>query len=365
MTNIFAYIPSPSHGVWNLGPIPIRAYAFIILAAIGVAIWLGNRRWIERGGLDGQVADVAMWAVPFGVLGGRIYHVLTDWGTYFGPGGRGVLATFRIWDGGLGIWGAVALGALGAYIGCARAGLAFTPFADALAPGLVFAQAIGRWGNWFNQELFGKPTNSPWGLQIDPAHRPAGLADVATYHPTFLYESLACFAIGFALLWADKKFTLGHGRVFALYGALYCSARGLIETMRIDEATKILGIRINVFTAIILGTLALRYLVYTSERFVGRELLVGGRYAPAGYIAPTQDAQDQPVIADEDEAAVEVDPVIELVAELEPDVIPESISAPVSKVDPPVESAEPESAEPAVENPKPRGRRARPKGFKY
>lgn len=376
MTNIFAYIPSPSHGVWNLGPIPIRAYAFIILAAIGVAIWLGNRRWIERGGLHGQVADVAMWAVPFGVLGGRLYHVLTDWGTYFGPGGRGLLATFRIWDGGLGIWGAVALGALGAYIGCARAGLAFTPFADALAPGLVFAQAIGRWGNWFNQELFGKPTNSPWGLKIDPAHRPAGLADVATYHPTFLYESLACVAIGFALLWADKKFTLGHGRVFALYGALYCSARGLIETMRIDEASKILGIRINVFTAIILGSLALRYLVHTSERFVGRELLVDGRYAPAGYIAPTQNAQvaqDQSVIADEAEAAVEVepDPFVELIAELESVTALEPLVAPVSQVDPSVESELPESAEPesvaeaAAENPKPRGRRAKPKGFKY
>lgn len=379
MTNIFAYIPSPSHGVWNLGPIPIRAYAFIILAAIGVAIWLGNRRWIERGGLNGQVADVAMWAVPFGVLGGRIYHVLTDWGTYFGPGGRGLLATFRIWDGGLGIWGAVALGALGAYIGCARAGMAFTPFADALAPGIVFAQAIGRWGNWFNQELFGKPTNSPWGLQIDPANRPAGLADVATYHPTFLYESLACIAIGFALLWADKKFTLGHGRVFALYGALYCSARGLIETMRIDEATKILGIRINVFTAIILGILALRYLVHTSERFVGRELLVDGRYAPAGYIAPVPSVQEereeqgQLVVIGEVEAAAEVEPdsFTELIAESEPDVFPEPISAPVSQVDSSVESAEPESAEPesvadaAVENPKPRGRRARPKGFKY
>ncbi len=376
MTNIFAYIPSPSHGVWNLGPIPIRAYAFLILAAIGVAIWLGNRRWIERGGLDGQVADVAMWAVPFGVLGGRLYHVLTDWGTYFGPGGRGLLATFRIWDGGLGIWGAVALGALGAYIGCARAGLAFTPFADALAPGLVFAQAIGRWGNWFNQELFGKPTNSPWGLQIDPAHRPAGLADVATYHPTFLYESLACVAIGFALLWADKKFTLGHGRVFALYGALYCSARGLIETMRIDEASKILGIRINVFTAIILGILALRYLVHTSERFAGRELLVGGRYAPAGYIAPTkneQDDHDEPVASDEDDFDPERQPdsFAELITELEPVITPESISASESEIVSPVESELPVLAEPksvpesVVDEPKPRGRRAKPKGFKY
>ena len=284
MTDIVASIPSPGHGVWNLGPVPIRAYALMILLGIVAAVWLGNKRWIERGGLPNQVGDVAMWAVPFGVVGGRLYHVLTDWSAYFGAGGRGFVASLQIWEGGLGIWGAVALGALGAYIGCARSGLAFTPFADAIAPAIVLAQAIGRWGNWFNQELFGRPTDAPWGLAIDVAHRPEGYVAYSTFHPTFLYESIACLVIFGLLLWADRKFTLSHGRVFALYLALYCTARGVIETIRIDDAHTILGIRLNVFTAIIVGLLALLYLVKISEVALGREIVVDGKYAVAGTV---------------------------------------------------------------------------------
>jgi prolipoprotein diacylglyceryl transferase len=284
MTYIPASIPSPSHGVWNIGPVPIRAYALMILLGIATAIWLGNKRWIERGGLPNQVGDVAMWAVPFGVVGGRLYHVLTDWSAYFGNGGRGFVASLQIWEGGLGIWGAVALGALGAYIGCARSGLAFAPFADAIAPALVLAQAIGRWGNWFNQELFGRPTDLPWGLTIDVANRPEGYVAYSTFHPTFLYESLSCLIIMGLLLWADRKFTLSHGRVFALYLALYCTARGVIETIRIDEAHTILGIRLNVFTAIIVGLSALLYLVKVNEVAHGREFVVDGKYAVAGTV---------------------------------------------------------------------------------
>jgi len=284
MTDIVASIPSPGHGVWNLGPVPIRAYALMILLGIVAAIWLGNKRWIERGGLPNQVGDIAMWAVPFGVIGGRLYHVLTDWSAYFGPGGRGFVASLQIWEGGLGIWGAVALGALGAYIGCARSGLAFAPFADAIAPAIVLAQAIGRWGNWFNQELFGRPTDAPWGLTIDAAHRPEGYLAYSTFQPTFLYESIACLAILGLLLWADRKFTLSHGRVFALYLALYCTARGVIETIRIDDAHTILGIRLNVFTAIIVGLLALLYLVKVSEVAHGREFVVDGKYAAPGTV---------------------------------------------------------------------------------
>jgi prolipoprotein diacylglyceryl transferase len=285
MTHIPASLPSPSHGVWNLGPVPIRAYALMILLGIAAAIWLGNKRWIERGGLPNQVGDVAMWAVPFGVVGGRLYHVLTDWSAYFGAGGRGFVASLQIWEGGLGIWGAVALGALGAYIGCARSGLAFAPFADAIAPALVLAQAIGRWGNWFNQELFGRPTDLPWGLTIEVANRPEGYVAFSTFHPTFLYESLSCFIIMGLLLWADRKFTLSHGRVFALYLALYCTARGVIETIRIDEAHTILGIRLNVFTAIIVGLLALVYLVKVNEVAHGREFVVAGKYAAPGAVS--------------------------------------------------------------------------------
>lgn len=281
MTNIAAKlidtaIPSPSHGVWHLGPIPIRAYALIILVGIVAAIWLGERRWVARGGSKEQVMDVAMWAVPFGVIGGRLYHVLTDWGAYFSTNGKGFLASLKIWEGGLGIWGAIALGGVGAYIAADRKRLAFMPLADALAPGIVIAQGIGRWGNYFNQELFGKPTTLPWGLKIDAVHRPVGFEEFSTFHPTFLYESIACFAIAAILIWADKKFTLGHGRVFALYVALYCSARGAIETLRIDEAHHVLGIRLNVFTALIVGTGALVYLVLSGERHFGREELHDG-----------------------------------------------------------------------------------------
>lgn len=277
MRHIASSIPSPGQGVWMLGPVPLRAYALIILAGIGVAIWLGNKRWIARGGLPNQVMDIAMWAVPFGVIGGRLYHVLTDWSSYFSANGKGFIASLQIWNGGLGIWGAIALGGVGVYIGSRRQRIAFQPLADALAPGIVFAQAIGRWGNWFNQELFGKPTKLPWGLEISAIHRPVGYEEFETFHPTFLYESLACIAIGFIVIWADKRFNMGHGRVFALYVALYCSARGAIETLRIDEAHHVLGIRLNVFTALIVGGLALIFLILSGERHPGREEVIDGQ----------------------------------------------------------------------------------------
>jgi len=277
MIFIPAFIPSPSQSVWHLGPVPLRAYAFFILVGIFLAVWLGNRRWVARGGLPGQVADIAVWAVPFGILGGRLYHVLTDWELYFSEGGKGFLGAFRIWEGGLGIWGALALGGVGAWIGAKRLGVAFAPFADSIAPGIALAQAIGRLGNWFNQELFGRPTTLPWGLEIATKNRPTEFTQFETFHPTFLYEALACVAIGILVIWADKRYVMGHGRVFALYAALYCSARGLIETMRIDDAHHIFGIRFNVFTALIIGSLALLYLIRSSEKNPGRELMSGGK----------------------------------------------------------------------------------------
>jgi prolipoprotein diacylglyceryl transferase len=236
------------------------------LAGIFAAVLIGNKRFVARGGGDGQVADIAIWAVPFGVIGGRLYHVLTDWSAYFGVGGKGFLGALRIWEGGLGIWGAIALGALGAVIGCRRHHVPFPIFADAVAPGVAVAQAMGRWGNWFNQELFGKPLDAPWALEIDAAHRPTGFEQYTTFHPTFLYESLACLFIALAVVWADKRFQLSHGRVFALYVAMYCAARGLIETLRIDEAHHILGVRLNVFTALIVGFVALLYMARSYER---------------------------------------------------------------------------------------------------
>ena len=293
-----ASIPSPSQGVWNLGPVPIRAYALAILLGIVVAIIVGNRRWIARGGLAGDVADVAVWAVPFGIVGGRLYHVISDNQIYFGPDGKGLLAALRIWDGGLGIWGAVALGGVGAWIGCRRRGIPLPPFADAIAPGVVLAQAIGRFGNWFNQELFGAPTDLPWGLQIDLVNRPAGYEQYATFHPTFLYESLWCVLVFGVLVWADKRWQMGHARVFALYVLLYSVGRGFIETLRIDDANRFFGIRLNVFTSILIALGALVYLVVSARLRPGREdpaTLGEGRHGPdaaADGTEPVDDARD-------------------------------------------------------------------------
>lgn len=266
-----AYLPSPGQGVWNLGPIPVRAYALCILIGIFVAIYLTDKRWRARGGGAGQVGDVALWAVPAGIIGARLYHVLTDWSTYFGIGGQGFLAALKIWQGGLGIWGGVAGGALGAWYACRRYGLLLPPFGDALAPGLAVAQAIGRWGNWFNQELFGRPTELPWGLQIDLANRPAGFEQYATFHPTFLYESLWCLFVAVVVWWLDRRLRMGHGRVFATYVALYCLGRLFWELLRIDDATLILGVRVNVFTSIVVGLGAVVYIVVSRRYAPGRE----------------------------------------------------------------------------------------------
>ena len=267
-------IPSPATGVWEVGPLPVRAYALCILAGVLVAVWVGQRRWQARGGLPGTVADVAVWAVPFGIVGARLYHVLvTDWEQYFGAGGEPWRA-LRIWEGGLGIWGAVALGMVGAWIACRRRGIPLPAFADAMAPGIALAQAVGRWGNWFNQELFGRPTSLPWGLEIDPDQRPDGYADVATYHPAFLYESLWNVGVAAVVVWADRKFRLGHGRAFALYVALYTLGRTWIEALRIEPTRLVLGLRLNLWTSIVVFLGAVAYLVVSARLRPGREQVV-------------------------------------------------------------------------------------------
>ncbi|WP_327433538.1 prolipoprotein diacylglyceryl transferase [Streptomyces sp. NBC_01236] len=259
-----AYLPSPSQGVWHLGPLPLRAYALCILAGIFTAVWLTGRRWAARGGRREDIADIAIWAVPFGIVGGRLYHVVTDPELYFAAG-RQPLHALYIWDGGLGIPGAVALGAVGAALGCRRRGIRLSDFADAAAPGLVLAQAIGRWGNYFNQELFGRPTDLPWALYIDPAHRPADSVSVALYHPTFLYESLWDLGIVALLLWLDGRYhrRLRRGRLFACYVLAYTAGRAWIEALRIDHANHFLGLRLNDYVSLVLFTGALVYLIVT------------------------------------------------------------------------------------------------------
>lgn len=282
-----ASIPSPPNSVWYLGPLPLRAYALAILAGIVVAAVLTQRRWKDRGGDPDEVLEIAFWAVPFGIVGGRLYHVITSPDAYFGAGGDPWKA-FAIWEGGLGIWGAVALGAVGAYIGCRRLGVSFPVFADALAPGLLIAQAIGRLGNWFNQELFGGPTTLPWGLEIDAAHLPAGYAAGTLFHPTFLYEMLWNLAGAALLIWLDRRFRLGHGRVFWLYVLIYTSGRLWIELVRIDEAHTIAGLRVNVWMSIIVGLGALVAFLVVGRRHPGRETSTR-----AGSSTP-QDSPDAP-----------------------------------------------------------------------
>lgn len=294
MLDSAGFIPSPSQGVFSLGPIPIRAYALCILLGIVVAVYIGNRRWVTRGGPPGFITDVAIWGVPFGIAGARLYHVATDWSTYFGPNGRGFVSALQIWQGGLGIWGAVAGGALGAWICCRRRGILLPPVADAVAPAIAIAQAIGRWGNWFNSELFGRPTTLPWGLEISPENRPPGYEQFATFQPTFLYESLWCLLTGLIVIWADRKFRMGHGRVFALYVAIYCAGRLAFELVRIDNATLVFGIRVNVFTSILIGLGAIIYIIVSARLRPGREESV--------FRATETPQQDQEGVPDDREA---------------------------------------------------------------
>ncbi|HEU5033370.1 MAG TPA: prolipoprotein diacylglyceryl transferase [Mycobacteriales bacterium] len=254
-----ASIPSPPTGVVHLGPLPIRAYALCIILGIVVAVVVGERRLQARGAPKGAVGDIATWAVPFGLVGARLYHLATNPELYWGAHGQGTVAAFEIWHGGLGIWGAIAGGALGAWIGCRRRGVSFAMLADALAPGLALAQAIGRWGNYFNQELYGRPTDLPWAVRIDPAHRidPA----IATYHPTFLYESLWDIGVALLVIWAGRRWRLDHGRSFALYAAAYTVGRGWIEALRIDDAHRFFGLRLNDWTSIVIFAAAVAYLV--------------------------------------------------------------------------------------------------------
>jgi prolipoprotein diacylglyceryl transferase len=229
---------------------------------------------VARGGKQGQVSDLALWMVPFGLVGGRLYHVITDHALYFGEGRHPIEALY-VWRGGLGIWGALALGALGAVIGARVMGIRVVPMLDSIVPGVLIGQAFGRWGNWFNQELFGKPTDLPWALKIDTLHRPAGYEEFATFHPTFLYESLWCLAACGVLILLDRRFQLGHGKVIALYVMLYTAGRGWIEMLRIDpvELQNVGGLRLNVWTSIVAFTVAAAYLLWAARRasFAGRE----------------------------------------------------------------------------------------------
>jgi prolipoprotein diacylglyceryl transferase len=320
-TTVIAYFPSPPQGVWHLGPIPLRAYALFIIIGIIAALLIGDRRWAARGGERGVIYDIALWAVPFGLIGGRLYHLATDWRTYFGEGGAGPIAALRIWDGGLGIWGAVALGGVGAWIACRRRGIPLPAFGDAIAPGIVLAQAIGRIGNYFNQELFGRETTMPWGLEIFYRRDPAGFVDVHSLdgvstgqlamvvQPTFLYELLWNLLVFAILIYLDRRFTIGHGRLFAAYVALYCVGRFCVELLRDDTATHIAGIRVNSFTSTFVFIGAVVYLILAPK----------GREDPATLSGSAAELLEPDSIDDAEDAAPETTAAAETTSPVGPD----------------------------------------------
>jgi prolipoprotein diacylglyceryl transferase len=263
-------IPSPSLSSFSVGPLTIHFYALCIITGIAAAIWIGRKRYANLGGNPDDVSEVAIWAVPFGIIGGRIYHVITSPAQYFGANGNPVDA-LRIWEGGLGIWGAISLGAVGAYLyfRTHKTTLNFRQLLDSLAPGVVVAQAIGRVGNYFNQEVFGKPTELPWGLEIDPVNRPDGFESYATFHPTFLYELLWCLVVAVLLIKLPgflKQITSKQGDIFALYILGYTLGRVWIESLRIDEANLILGLRLNIWVSLIVLLTASAYLIASKRR---------------------------------------------------------------------------------------------------
>ncbi|STD09295.1 Prolipoprotein diacylglyceryl transferase [Dermatophilus congolensis] len=254
-------IPSPEQAVWFLGPVPIRAYALCILLGVVIAAWWTSKRLAARGEDSDAMWDITMWAVVFGIIGGRIYHVFSTPAPYWGPNGNPWNA-FKVWEGGLGIWGAVALGAVGVWLGCRQTKVSFLAVAESVAPALPLAQAIGRFGNWFNNELYGAATDLPWGLQIHAWDFAAGRAQVGpdghavivgTFHPTFLYEALWCAALSLVLVGIEKarRGRGGPGQLFAAYIMGYTLGRVWIEYLRIDTAEIVFGLRLNVWTSII------------------------------------------------------------------------------------------------------------------
>ena len=270
-------IPSPEISYIDLGPLRLHFYALFILTGIVLAVLLSDYRLHKRGADRGVILDIALWAVPFGILGGRLFHVFTHPRDYFYEGAD-LLRVFYVWEGGLAIYGALILGAVGAYIGVRQAGLKFWSVADALAPGILLAQAIGRWGNYFNQELFGLPTDLPWALEIpasNPAY-PAGFPAGVTFHPTFAYEMLWSLTGVVVLLILDRKLNLRFGRLFGLYLVIYSLGRAWIEAIRIDPSEIVLGLRINIWSAIVGIVVGLTIIIVQHYRHRGIETSIFG-----------------------------------------------------------------------------------------
>jgi prolipoprotein diacylglyceryl transferase len=267
MPRVIASIPSPSTGFFEVGPLTVHMYGLMLLLAISVCIVVTGLRWTKRPGPEGGDWDlllrIAVWAVGAGIVGARLYHVVTSWSEVPEPKWQGV---FEVWRGGLGVWGGIALGTIVAVIITRRAGKSATALMDAAAPGLLLAHGIGRFGNWWNQELFGKPTDLPWGLDIDLANRPDNYLSDATFHPTFLYEALWNLLGAGMLLLAERRFRIRPGGVFALYVAIYCFGRFWIEMLRVDPAHELAGVRVNVWVSAVGFVLAVIAFVLIQRR---------------------------------------------------------------------------------------------------
>ena len=247
MPPIIASIPSPPWNALHIGPLQLRFYGLTIAIGVIFAARFADRRWVRRGGIEGEIGRLAVWAVPAGVIGARLYHVITDYELYTHHPWK----AFAIWDGGLGIPGGIAAGVIAGLIVARRRHLPLPSLLDSVAPALALAQAIGRWGNWFNQELFGRPSTLPWAVRIDAAHRPAGLEQFATFHPTFLYESLWNLLVVGVVLVVEQRRLLRPGRLFAVYVAGYAVGRFFVERMRIDYAHTIAGLRVNEWISVV------------------------------------------------------------------------------------------------------------------
>lgn len=268
-------IPSPPFNSFALGPFTIHIYALTMITGMVAAYLLTARRWKARGGQAETVQEIILWAIPLGIVGARLYHVATHWEDYFFIPGRSALDTLigvvAIWQGGNAIFGSILGGAIGAWIAARRMGARFDSFADAVAPGLLLAQVIGRLGNWFNQELFGGPDNGPLGLEIAPPYRPPGYETVETFQPTFLYEMAWNLAGVGLLLWVDRRWRLGYGKLFALYMVVYGTGRFLIEAIRTDFTYWIGPFKTNQFAALVFVVLGVALFVVQQRRRPGRE----------------------------------------------------------------------------------------------
>ncbi|MEY3360315.1 MAG: hypothetical protein RL531_34 [Actinomycetota bacterium] len=259
---VVASIPSPARGVIEIGPLPLHLYGLIIAVGVLVAAWLAERRWVRRGHDGDAFSSLVLWMVLGGVVGARLYHVITDIQLFRGRW----LDAFKIWEGGLGIWGAVMGGGLVAIVLARRRHLDVGDLVDSIAPALVLAQAIGRWGNWANQELFGRPSTLPWAVEIDPANRPPEYAGYATFQPTFLYESLWCLAIFATLLVVERRVRLMKGQLFALYVMLYTAGRFVLENMRTDPANRLGPLRLNAWVSLTCFVIAALGFLWAARR---------------------------------------------------------------------------------------------------